>query len=60
MIEERPLHPPDHTACGTPNPPWWCEDTMSVPIDNYIAVLILIALITAVIFLRRNNLKTPE
>ena len=54
MIEERPTHPPDHTACGTPNPPWWCEDAMSVPIDNYIVVLVLIALIIAVIYLRRN------
>lgn len=51
---ERP-HSPDHTACSTPNPPQWCEDAMPVPIDNYIVVLIIIAMIIAVIYLRRKT-----
>ena len=39
---------PPNPACNTPNPPPWCPDNPSVPIDNWQLMTLLI--LTAIIF----------
>lgn len=42
----KPPHDNTHTACGTPNPPWWCnEDQPAASIDAFIMAGLLIAMI---------------
>lgn len=43
---EKPPHDNTHTACGTPNPPWWCnEDQPAASIDGYLIIAFLIGII---------------
>lgn len=46
----RPPHDPTHTACSTPNPPWWCEEQgTAVSVDDYVPFLILIGVVVALV-----------
>ena len=48
-FQERPPHGDDHTACSTPNPPWWCNDAPDANIDMGIGFLIGMGLIMGII-----------
>ena len=41
---DKPPHDNTHTACSTPNPPWWCNET-STSIDMYLLVLVVVAIL---------------
>jgi len=51
-------HPHDdyHTACSTPNPPWWCDDAPHTNIDMGIGFLIGMGLIIGMvtIYIKRS------
>lgn len=48
-FQERPPHGDDHTACQTPNPPKWCNDSPEVIIDGGIAILMIIGIVLGII-----------
>lgn len=55
-------HPHDdhyHTACSTPNPPWWCDEAPDANIDMGIGFLIGMGLIIGVItiYIKRSAAK---
>lgn len=56
-FQERPPHGDDHTACSTPNPPWWCNDAPDANIDMGIGFLIVVGLIIGIItiYLKRMD-----
>ena len=65
--QERPPHDGNHTACGTPNPPWWCEEgkdsdetdqgfgVMSTPLDDWLWVLPILGMVVGCYFLLRKR-----
>lgn len=47
---EKPSHEDTHTACGTPNPPWWCENSpKQVPVEMHLFVLVIIAFLFGIV-----------
>ena len=44
-----PSHQGNHPACNTPNPPWWCGEQQDVILDQYILILMSIALIIGIV-----------
>lgn len=44
-----PPHDGTHTACQTPNPPWWCNDSPDAIIDGGIAILMIIGIVLGII-----------
>lgn len=52
---------PPNPACNSPNPPPWCPDNPSVPIDNWVLILLLslTAIGVGIIQIKRMN-KTPK
>ena len=50
---ERPPHYEDHPACGTPNPPYWCNQS-AVNVDMYLPIIILIGFVIGLITLKNK------
>lgn len=55
----QPPNNPNHPACSTPNPPWWCEPT-HVSIDSTPATIIavFIGVLIVAYFQRKLNRST--
>ena len=51
---DRPPHDGSHTACGTPNPPWWCNEN-ATSIDMYLLVLVVAAILIKLNFKNENK-----
>lgn len=60
--QERPPHGSDHKACGTPQPPPWCDEgrgsdeTNEAPLDDWLWVLPILGMLVGCYFhLRKRN-----
>ena len=65
--QEKPPHDSSHTACSTPNPPWWCNgnsefneesgdfEAMSAPLDDWLWVLPILGMVVGCYFLLRKR-----
>ena len=53
---------PPNPACSSPNPPPWCPDNPSVPIDDWrlMAVLFITALALGYFYILKNKLVHEE
>lgn len=53
---EKEEQPSDtHTACGTPNPPWWCgEEPNKANIDNNMFLIALVIIGIILMFKQRQ------
>lgn len=47
--------PPNHKACQTPNPPWWCGNAPEATIDSGLWILLAIGLIIGIIIINKNE-----
>jgi|SRR5690606_40975073 len=65
--QEKPPHDSSHTACSTPNPPWWCDEgkdsdetnqgseAIMAPLDDWLWVLPSLGLLVGCYFLLRKR-----
>ena len=53
---------PPNPACSGPNPPPWCPDNPSVPIDNWwlMTILILSAMVLGYIYINKTDKLCTE
>lgn len=49
--------PPNHTACNTPNPPWWCGEPQQMILDQNLWVLVALALIIGIVYISIKGKK---
>ena len=55
QVENRPPHDDSHQACGSPNPPPWCNSAPDVNIDSGLWILLAIGLIIGIVITEKRN-----
>ena len=55
FIQRIPPRPPNHPACNTKNPPWWCDNTPTLDITT--DILLVIAIIYGVYIIYNKYYK---